>query len=187
MKGRIREFVFVAAVIASVAWMLAAQTMAAQTAATVTGKETEWTVEDVIAPERAEQFRISPDSRWAVWVKHLPDADKDEIVSNLFLSSLTEKQEIQLTRGPNKDTGPRWSRDGKLLAFLSERALPKKPGKDDEEASKEPPKTQVWLINPRGGEPWPLTRLERNVKSFDWIDGENILMAAEEDLRKSVV
>lgn len=185
MRGQLRGFAWAAKLIVGLAWMLTAQTGAAQTAspASATGKDSEWTVEDIIAPEQAEQFRISPDSRWVVWVKHLPDADKDEMVSNLFLSSLTEKQEIQLTRGPQKDTSPRWSRDGKLLAFLSERALPKKPAKDDEEeAVKEQPKTQIWLINPRGGEPWPLTRLERNVKSFDWIDGETILMAAEEDL-----
>jgi len=145
------------------------------------GKDTQWTVDDMIAPERAEQFRISPDSQWVVWVKQVPDADKDEIVSNLYLTSLTEKKEIPLTRGPNQDTQPRWSRDGKLLAFISDRPLPKPPGKET------PPsgalsKTQLWLINPFGGEPWPLTRLERSVKDFDWIDAENILMAAEEDL-----
>lgn len=178
MKRQFKGFILVAAVITGVAGAAAAQTTGP---AVVIGKETEWTVEDVIAPERAEQFRISPDNRWAVWVKDLPDADKDEMVSNLYLSSLTEKKEIQLTRGPNKDTGPRWSRDGKLLAFLSERPLPKAPAKEAE-AAPEPPKTQIWLINPFGGEPWPLTRLERNVKAFDWIDGENILMAAEEDL-----
>ena len=144
-------------------------------------KDTQWTVDDMIAPERAEQFRISPDSRWVVWVKSVPDADKDEMVSNLYLSSLTEKKEIQLTRGPNKDTQPRWSRDGKLLAFLSDRPLPKPPGKEPV-APGELSKTQLWLINPFGGEPWPLTRLERSVKDFDWIDAENILMAAEEDL-----
>ena len=177
MKRQFKGFILVVAVIAGVAGAAAAQTATA----VVTGKETEWTAEDPIAPERAEQFRISPDNRWAVWVKDLPDADKDEMVSNIFLSSLTEKKGVQLTRGPNKDTGPRWSRDGKLLAFLSERALPKAPGKEAE-AAPEPPKTQIWLINPFGGEPWPLTRLERNVKSFDWMDGENILMAAEEDL-----
>jgi dipeptidyl aminopeptidase/acylaminoacyl peptidase len=152
------------------------------TPTSATDKETKWTAEDMIAAERAEQFRISPDGKWAVWVKVYPDADKDEMVSNLLLTSLVEKQEIQLTRGSNKDDSPHWSRDGRLIAFLSDRPLPKKPGKDDDEASKEPPKTQLWLINPRGGEPWPLTRLERDVKDFDWIDGENILMAAAEDL-----
>ena len=150
-------------------------------ASAASGKETQWIAEDMIASERGEEFRISPDAKWAVWVKVYPDADKDEMVSNLFLTSLIEKQEIQLTRGPNQDASPRWSRDGKLLAFLSDRPLPKKPGKDDEDTSKETPKTQIWLINPQGGEPWPLTRLERDVKDFDWIDAENILMAAEEE------
>jgi dipeptidyl aminopeptidase/acylaminoacyl peptidase len=144
-------------------------------------KDTQWSVEDMIAPERAEQFHISPDSQWVVWVKAFPDADKDEMVSNLYLSSLTEKQEIQLTRGPNRDTNPRWSSDGKLLAFLSDRPLPKPPGKETTPAG-ELSKTQLWLINPFGGEPWPLTRLERSVVDFGWIDRENILMAAEEDL-----
>lgn len=145
------------------------------------GKDTQWTVDDMVAPERAEQFRISPDSHWVVWVKQVPDADKDEMVSNLYLTSLTEKKEIQLTRGPNQDTQPRWSGDGKLLAFISDRPLPKPPGKETP-PSGELSKTQLWLINPFGGEPWPLTRLERSVKDFDWIDAENILMAAEEDL-----
>jgi len=150
-------------------------------ATSLAAKDTQWTVDDIIAPERAEQFRISPDGRWVIWVKSVPDPDKDEMVSNLYLSSLTEKKEIQLTRGPNKDTQPRWSRDGKLLAFISDRPLPKPPGKEPA-APGELSKTQLWLINPFGGEPWPLTRLERSVKDFDWIDAENILMAAEEDL-----
>jgi dipeptidyl aminopeptidase/acylaminoacyl peptidase len=145
------------------------------------GKDTQWTVEDMIAPERAEPFRISPDNQWAVWAKRVPDADKDETVSNLYLSSLTQKKEIQLTRGPNNDTQPRWSRDGRLLAFISDRLLPKPPGKEAPPPG-ELSKTQLWLINPFGGEPWPLTRLERSVKDFAWIDAENILMAAEEDL-----
>jgi dipeptidyl aminopeptidase/acylaminoacyl peptidase len=139
-----------------------------------------WDVEDMIAMEKAEDFQISPDAKWVVWVKHLPDANKGEMVSNLFLSSLFERQEVQLTRGPSNETHPRWSRDGRLIAFLSERALPKSPGKDWD-SEKESPKAQIWLIHPFGGEPWPLTRGERAVKDFDWIDPESILYAAEED------
>jgi len=142
--------------------------------------ETKWTVDDMIAPESAAQFQISPDGQWAVWVKSVPDPDKDEMVSNLYLSRLREKREIQLTRGPSTDDHPRWSPDGRLVAFISDRPLPKPP-------SKEPPplgelsKTQIWLINPFGGEPWPLTRSERSVTDLGWVDVENLLIAAEED------
>jgi dipeptidyl aminopeptidase/acylaminoacyl peptidase len=134
----------------------------------------------MIASEDAGQFRISPDSRWAVWVKSVPDADKDEMVSNIYLSSLSEKKEVQLTRGPNKDMSPKWSPGGRLIAFLSDRPLPKPPGKETPPAG-ELSKTQLWLINPFGGEPWPLTRSERGVKDFAWIDAQTILIAAEED------
>ena len=55
-------------------------------------KKYSWTPEDVIFQELASEFLISPDSKWAVWVKSTADREKDERVSNLFLSSLTEKK-----------------------------------------------------------------------------------------------
>ncbi len=143
-------------------------------------QDTPWTVEDMVAAESGDQFRISPDGKWAVWVKHTPDKEKDEMVSNLFLTSLTDKLEIQLTRGPNHDSGPRWSRDGRMIAFLTDRPSPKKEEKAAD-SSEEEPKTQVWLLHAQGGEPWPLTTLERGVKDFDWVDEKTILIAAEEN------
>ena len=142
--------------------------------------ETQWTVADFVAPELANEFHISPDGQWVVWAKTVPDAEKDERVSQLYLTSLKEKKEIQLTRSRNKDESPRWSPDGRLVAFLSDRPLPKPPAKEQAPAD-DASKAQLWLINPFGGEPWPLTRSEREVKGFDWIDAETILIAAEED------
>ena len=142
--------------------------------------KTPWTVDDMIARERADEFRISPDRKWVVWVKHTPDKEKDEMVSNLFLTSLTEKLEIQLTRGAHEHSKPRWSREGRMIAFLSDRPLPKKDAKEGESAGEEA-QTQLWVLRPQGGEPWPLTRLEAGVKDFDWMDNETILIATEEE------
>lgn len=141
-----------------------------------------WTVDDVIMEETASQFEISPDSRWVVWVKTVGDEDKNTRVSNLMLSSLTEKKEIPLTRGKDQHSRPRWSPTGQLIAFLSTRPVPKE-GEPSaaEEDEKDGPRTQLWLINPFGGEPWPLTDSERNVTSFEWADEDSIIFVAQED------
>jgi len=146
----------------------------------------EWTVEDVLREESAAQFDISPDGQWTVWVKSQMDQEKGEEVSHLFLSSLTEKREIQLTRGQATHSNPRWSPDGALIGFLSTRPLP------GSEKKEERAEEQLWLINPFGGEPWPVTELPRGVDTyvwkgkgpivtFRWKDESTIVLAARED------
>src|SRR5258708_32529843 len=92
-------------------------------AAGSSGKKEPWRPEDVIyAESAAPQTRISPDSKWLVWVKSTGDKDKDARESNLSLSSLTENKEIQLTRGSDNNAQPQWSPDGQLIGFTSNRA-----------------------------------------------------------------
>jgi len=145
--------------------------------ATSSADKKDWTVDDILLAERADSLRISPDGQWAVWVKRSADKDKDGAVSNLYLSSLTEKREVQLTRGSENNSSPKWSPDGRLIAFISSRPLPKPP----KDGPGKPAPTQLWLINPFGGEPWPLTQSERGVRDFDWIDSGTLLAAIEED------
>jgi dipeptidyl aminopeptidase/acylaminoacyl peptidase len=140
--------------------------------AAATPKKYSWKPEDVIFQELASEFLISPDNKWVVWVKSTGDKEKDERVSNLYLSSLTEKKEIELTRGANTVSQPRWSPSGETIAFLSNRPLPK--------AKPNAAPMQIWLLRTAGGEPWPATDFERPVQHFEWLNDDTILFSSEE-------
>jgi dipeptidyl aminopeptidase/acylaminoacyl peptidase len=164
-----------AAIFTTVASFLlcAANGLARDAKTSESAKKSPWKPEDVVYTETAGQFRISPDGKWAVWVKSTADKDKDGRISNLYLSSLAEKKEIPLTRGEDQVSNPRWSPSGEMIAFLTTRALPKP--KPDEAHM------QLWLMNTAGGEPWPLTEFERGIRQFEWLDNDTILFSAEED------
>jgi dipeptidyl aminopeptidase/acylaminoacyl peptidase/formylglycine-generating enzyme required for sulfatase activity len=134
-----------------------------------------WTASDVIFQKNAADFRVSPNGYWAVWVSSAMNRETDKRASNLFLSDLQNGQEIQLTRGDDVAVSPRWSPDGKLIAFLFTR----KPA--DAKPGAEEARRQIWLLNADGGEPWPLTHLSRNVDMFEWSGAHSIVYSAEED------
>lgn len=132
-----------------------------------------WAPEDMINSETASGFAISPDGKWIVWSKSVTNKEKDGRVSNLFLSSLADKKEIQLTRGTDTNANPHWSPDGDLIAFTSTKSNP--------DAKPNMSRSQIWLMNPFGGEPWTLTTFERGVQRFEWVDKDTIIFSAEED------
>ncbi len=136
-----------------------------------------WTVDDLLFAERGDGFRVSRDGKLAVWVKAQMDREKGESASNLMLRSLAQDFELQLTRGTDGNSSPKFSPDGKRIAFTSSRKAPEAPA-GGEKAEGGP---QIWLIDTRGGEPWQLTRFERGVGQFDWLDDNTLLIAATED------
>ncbi len=137
-----------------------------------------WTIDDVVNQERAADFNISPDGQMVVWVKNVPDQEKDNRVSHLFLSltgQSKDSQIIQLTRGHNSESRPRFSPSGQQIAFLSGR-------KEDsqDEADRAASGQQLWLLDVRGGEPVKVTDLEFGLINYAWLDDHHLLILARE-------
>jgi dipeptidyl aminopeptidase/acylaminoacyl peptidase len=109
------------------------------------------TFDDLIAMHRISDPQISPDGKWVAYSVATPDKDANRSVRNIWLVPIAGGESRQLTRG-GSDTRPRWSPDGKRLAFLSVHdGTP-----------------QVYSVALDGGEPAPLTHLSTGADNELW-------------------
>ncbi len=119
-------------------------------------------------------LEISPDGKEVVICTERADWDQQIFRHDLWLyrDDANGGTLIQLTQS-GRDTEPKWSRDGRWIAFLSERkASAEKSASSDSESDsdsdpKEPP-AQIYLISPAGGEAFAVTQGEEEVHAFAW-------------------
>jgi dipeptidyl aminopeptidase/acylaminoacyl peptidase len=139
-----------------------------------------WSVDDLVRTEEATGWALSADGTMAVWVRTgvATVAGKETRTSNLWLTRLPEGRSVQLTRGAATVSAPAFAPDGRHVAFLSSRPVPAA-GTEDEDAD-DLGKTQLWAIPTAGGEAFPLTRFDRDVQGFGWLDPGALLVAAPE-------
>jgi dipeptidyl aminopeptidase/acylaminoacyl peptidase len=97
--------------------------------------------------------RVSPDGKWVAYVVTTVDRDADKRRSSIWMVNWEGGENLRLSYGPESDSSPRWSPDGKYLAFLSARAEGK---------------TQIWLLDRRGGEARRLTDVKEEINGYSW-------------------
>jgi dipeptidyl aminopeptidase/acylaminoacyl peptidase len=120
------------------------------------------TAEDYYGFETLGDPRFSPDGSTIAFVVTTVDQKQNRRRSAIWsVPSDGSREPITLTTAPQSSNSPRWSPDGKAIAFLSARPAPG-------DAAGETTRTQVWLLPLGGGEPRRVTNLLNGVTSFQW-------------------
>jgi dipeptidyl aminopeptidase/acylaminoacyl peptidase len=128
---------------------------------------------DVHALLDISDLAISPDGGWLAYSVRTTDIDEDRRGSDLYMVSWDGETRVQLTHTEeHSETHPRFSPDGKYLAFLASRG-----GEHDGKDPKS--KEQVWLLNRAGGEAERVTALPGGASDFEWApDGQRLVLVS---------
>lgn len=119
-------------------------------------------LKDVRDPE------ISPDGQWVAYTVTTVDSAKDKSDNDVWMTSWDGATTIRVTSSPESESSPRWSPDGRYLAFLSGR----QEGKG----------AQIWLLDRRGGEAQRVTQLKGGVSEFSWSpDSKRMVLVVDEE------
>ncbi len=126
--------------------------------------------------------RLSPDGSAAVIATESPDWKNSIYRDDLWL--WTALDGLRPLTHSGSEQNPRWSPDGKWIAFISDRALPGESASDDGEPEADSAKAgRLWIIPVEGGEALPLFTEKLDVHAFSWSpDGAAIYFSTTEPL-----
>lgn len=122
------------------------------------------TVDDLLSVRRVSDPQLSPDGRHVAYVVTVIDKDKNTRNSDIWLVPITGGEPKQLTASEKSDDRPRWSPDGRKIAFVSER--------DGE--------SQIWVIDVGGGEARKITNISTGASGVIWSpDGKSLAFVSD--------
>jgi dipeptidyl aminopeptidase/acylaminoacyl peptidase len=111
------------------------------------------TVDDVFEIREVRDPQITEDGKWVAYTVSTASLKEDKTETRIWMAPAGGGDAVVMTAEKVSSSHPRWSPDGKFLAFLSMR---------------NEGKTQVWLLNRMGGEAQQLTDAIQDVDDFAW-------------------
>ena len=124
-------------------------------------------VDDFFRVQEVSDPQVSPDGLWVAYVVSSNDRDADEARSAIWMVSWDGTEQLQLTRAADGTAKPKWSPDGRFLAFIATPA-----GSEQ---------SQIMLLDRRGGEARPLTSVTGDIGKYAWSpDGKRLAIAMQQ-------
>src|SRR2546422_8242311 len=80
-----------------------------------------FTIDDLLRVRRVSDPQLSPDGRWIAYTVADTDKSANKRTTQIYLISIDGGNPRQLTNDRQSSSQPRWSPDGKRLAFVSAR------------------------------------------------------------------
>jgi dipeptidyl aminopeptidase/acylaminoacyl peptidase len=122
------------------------------------------TFEDYIALKAVSDPQLSPDGKWVAYTVSTPSLQDNRNVSRVWVAEVATGKTRQVTNGPGSDRQPRWSPDGKTLAFISTR-----------EGG-----AQVWVMPIAGGDARKVSSLADGASDPLWLPGGSGLLVGSD-------
>ena len=111
--------------------------------------------------------QLSPEGHAIAYVQDAPDWKENKRIGHIWRVGAAGGDPIQLTRGVRGESSPRWSPDGRTLAFLARRQ-----GEDD---------AQIHLLPMDGGEARALSAHATATSAIQWSpDGSRVYFLADD-------
>ena len=127
------------------------------------------TLDDMARELDVADPRVSPDGAWVAYSVGQVDLKADKSERHIWMVNWDGSRRVQLTSRPGEsERTPRFSPDGRWLAFLS--------GRGDEHDE-----DQLWALDRTGGEATKLTEFKGSVDDYAWSpDGTRLALIVED-------
>lgn len=118
------------------------------------------TVEEILKIRRVGDPQLSPDGKWIAYTVSVPDVDANRSRTHIYRIPSTGGEPKQLTDGDSSASAPRWSPDGRKIAYVT--------------------RGQIWLMDADGSDKKQLTKISLGASDPVWSPDSRMIAFASD-------